>query len=308
MNQSRAFVTSLIFAGIAMMLVFLYVNDQQEKIEKVYGEKVTVLVTAKNIQEFQQFKPGDVTFKIVPKSFMQPGAITISKDDEENRVNKLREIQETVAAVPFKAGEQITATKVLQKGTETGLAGQVAISHRALSIPAADLLSVGKLIKPGDRVDIITQVGYRGENGQEFEVKTLLQNVNVLAVGEQIQNNIPSFLEVDPLTGNTSARNLRRDNRSFTTVTVEVLPLEAQNLIYMIAQGSDLFLTLRNPVDRAVASALPTTTVDEVLGPNSKKAMRARPIPVIAAPIVRQVVAPPAPPNPFLTGGGSSAK
>lgn len=307
MNQSRAFVTSLIFAGIAMMLVFLYVNDQEGRITATYGDKISVIVAARNIQEFKQFESSDVVIKQIPRKFVQPGAIEV-KDDDDSRRDKLKEIVETVAAVPFKSGEQITATKILQKGTETGLASQVAISHRALAIPISDVTGVAKLIKPGDRIDIIAQIGYRGENGQEFEVKTLLQNINVLAIGEQIQNQIPSFLEVDPLTGATSAKNLRRDNRNFGTVTVEVLPLEAQSLIYVVQQGAELFLTLRNPVDRAVASVLPTTTVDEVLGPNSKKAMRARPVTVVTPMAARVIAPPPAPPNPFLTGGGAFVK
>ncbi len=308
MNQSRAFVTSLIFAGIAMVLVFLYVSEQENKLKSQYGNEVVVAVALKDIQEFEVITSEHITTKVIPGKFEQPGAIRIGQVEEGGRVKEVsvQELIGTVAAVPFRAGEQITRTKVLQKGAETGLATQVAIAHRALSIPVSDRTGVSRLIKPGDRIDIVSNVSYRADGGQESEVKTLLQNINILAVGEQVQNQIPSFLEVDPLTGTSSARNLRRDNRSFATVTVEVTPLEAQSLIYVMNVGADLYLTLRNPVDRVVASTLPTTTVDEVLGPNSKRAQRNRPAPIVFTP--KALPPPPPPPNPWLQGGSSLVK
>ena len=235
----------------------------------------------------------------VPAKLAQPGALEVKEGAPSPFLAGL------VAMAPIKAGEQILSTKVLTKGQETGLATQIAISRRGLSVPVSEQTGVSKLLKPGDRVDMIATFPPT-DQGEVPETKTVLQNVHILAVGERIQNQIPSVFEVDPITGQSRSINLR-GNRSFTHVTVEVSPLEAQAVIAtIVGAGAELFLTLRNPVDR-LTSSLPTTTVAEVLGPNSKRAkslIKPLPMPAPAS------VAPPAPvkappPNPWSTGGGS---
>ena len=291
MNQSKAFLVSLSFAFGAMMLVYLYVSDQKRKVQDEYGTEVEVVIAARDINEFEEIQPKSMLTVInVPQKFAQPSSRKLPED-----------FNGTVANAPIKKGEQILATKVLGKGSETGLASQVAISHRALSINVTDQTGVTKLIRPGDRIDVISNISYQVGDKTESEIKTLLQNVHVLAVGEMVQNQIPSALAVDPVTGETRATNIR--GKGFNTVTVEVSPTEAQALIFVIGQGAEIFMTLRNPVDRQVAS-VPTTTVDDVLGPDSKKARGAIRLPAAAPPAPKP--APPAAPAfvPFLKQGG----
>jgi pilus assembly protein CpaB len=284
-NQSKAFLTSLLFAGAGMLLVFFYVSEQESKIKATYGTEVSVVIAAKDINEMDLITEDMLSTKVVPAAFAQPGA----KADKNIFVG-------TVASAPLRKSEQILMSKVLIKGANTGLASQVAISHRGISIPVTDVTGVTRLLKPGDRVDIIANIPYGGDS----EVKTVLQNVHVLAVGEMIQSQIPEAFEEDPVTGNKRALNLK-GNRNFTTITVEVTPLDAQNIVYIMqVAGTDLYAALRNPIDRVIAS-IPTTTVNEVLGSNSKKAERERnAIKPLAAPIV----APPRPLSPWKSGGG----
>jgi pilus assembly protein CpaB len=293
MNQSKAFLISFLFAGLAMLLVFVYVNDVRTEEKAKYGDEIVVVVAARDINEMEQIQATMLTTKVVPNAFKQPGSDPDPKTFEG-----------AVSAAPVKAGEQILLTKVLLKGSSTGISGQVAIHHRAISIPVNDVTGVTRLLRPGDRVDIIANVQYNAGAGMESEVKTVLQNVHVLAVGELVQNNVPQAFETDPVSGNRRAMNLR-GNRSFNTVTVEVVPTDAQKLIFVSeGTGASLYLTLRNPVDRQIAS-VPTVTVDEVLGENSKKAEKARNKPVAAAPPPpkAKVVAPPPPPPAFSQGG-----
>lgn len=284
--------TSLVFAALAMLLVYLYVNQQKKNLQDEFGDEVTVTVAAQDINELEEIKAGMLTTVTVPKKFVQPG----SNGDPKTFEN-------SVANSPFKKGEQILLTKVLLKGAETGLSSQVAITRRAMSIPVTDVTAVTRLIRPGDRVDVISKLTYpSGEGDSGEEIKTILQDVHVLAVGEMIQNNIPSAFENDPVTGNRRAINLK-GSRAFGTVTVEVTPQEAQTLVFVMNNSSELYLTLRNPIDRQIAS-VSYTTVDTVLGDNSAKAAKERaklkPAPAAAPP-------PPPPPrpvnNPFLTGG-----
>lgn len=260
MNQSRAFFVSLVFALVGMALVAFYISEETRKITQNYGSPKKVLIATKNINEMQELD--ETMFEVQEKAefYLQPGVATNPED-----------VKGMVALVPIAANEQIVLNKLSPKSAETGLALQVAASKRAMSIAVDDVSAVTKLIKPGDHVDIIGSIRYPAADGsQQTELKTLLQNVNLLAVGEVIQNNIPKVYETDALTQKKVAVSGRGD-RGFATVTVEVTPEQSQILLFAMAQDTRLYLTLRNPIDR-VENAVGTTTVDEVLGSDSKRA------------------------------------
>jgi len=288
MNQSKAFLISVIAGAFGVLLVYLFLSEKTEELKGRFGTEVVVTVANRDINELDEIQTSMLTTKTIPKSFAQPGS------DPDPRT-----FEGSAAAAPIKAGEQILLTKVLLKGAATGIANQVAIHRRALSISVSDVTGVTKLLRPGDRVDIIARVSVKGAEGLESQVKTIMQNVNVLAVGELVQNNIPAAFERDPISGNRRAINLR-GSRAFGTVTVEVVPQDAQKLIYVVEDGSPLYLTLRNPVDQIIAP-VSTVTVDDVLG--AKRA------PLIETPVPRGPAAVPPPPRKpqlapaFLEGG-----
>lgn len=261
-TTSKTFWISLGCAMFAMFLIYSYSQEQKAKYDKRYGTTKTVLIAVKDILEMSTIDETMVTQEERPVDFMQPGAIE-TPDDAVG----------LVAATPIKKGEQILMTKLLSPGPNTGLSLQVAPDKRAVTIPVDDVRGVGKLIRPGDRVDIITSVNY-GDNKQERrEVKTLLQDVLILATGVNVTNNIPRALQVDSFNGKMTYKNLNGDT-GYSTVTVEVSPVEAQNLIYIlsVAPGA-IFLSLRNGNDKVVPR-LPTSTLDSVLGVDSERALQ----------------------------------
>jgi pilus assembly protein CpaB len=275
LNQSRAFFISLAFAFVGMGLVAFYISEQERKMVATHGDIIQVIVAKNPINEMKAIDINDLGVQSVPSSYLQPGAIRIDATragkKEDGFIADMKELNGMVSLVPIRAGEQLVVTKLSPKGAETGLALEVPANKRALSIPISDDTGVSKLIKPGDHVDIISSIYYPGPDGtKQTELKTLLQNINLLAIGEIVTNNIPQLYETDPLTQKKVPVSGRGD-RAFTTVTVEVTPDQAQILIFAMEQSGKLFLTLRNPVDR-VETPVGSTTVDEVLGPDSKRA------------------------------------
>jgi hypothetical protein len=96
------------------------------------------------------------------------------------------------------------------------------------------------------------------------EVRTIMQDVTVLAVGQNIVDTIPAQLE-EGSKDSFLINNLRKVY-NFTSVTIEVSPSEVQLLIHILnVNPGALYATLRNPNDRYV-NPLKVVDADDVLG------------------------------------------
>lgn len=213
-----------------------------------------------------------------PAKFVEPGAVTQSDL-----------IIGYVSAAPIKKGEQILMNKLLSPGSETGIAIQVAPSKRAVSVPVNEVTGISKLIRPGDRVDIVAAVDVGKGATLKREVATIMTDVPVLATGINVVNNLPRLVEPD---GNSNERltitNLTGDTK-YNTITLELDPKQAQDMIYLLASNpGSIFFSLRNPNDRQNLQRLPSSTAESVLGKPLvdlvPAAPVARPQPVAAPP------------------------
>jgi pilus assembly protein CpaB len=258
MNNQRAILISAVVAAIAMLMVYSYVADKEDAIKKEFGEEVLVLVANQNIQSLNTITADMVSVQAVPKKYLQPGYVT-SEEREDLFIHT-----QTVASAPIFKGEQMLKTKLLYQGSRTGISSQIAVSKRAISIAINDVMAVNKLIKPGDRVDILANMVVKQEKSQENVVKTIMQDVPILAVGDLIQSEIPRKLNVDPVTLETSVQDLR-NKKNFNTITFHLDPEQAQKLVWLTTSGAaTVYLTLRNTNDRRLIK-LTTTTQREVM-------------------------------------------
>jgi pilus assembly protein CpaB len=261
-TNSRTFWISLGCALFSMFLIYSYSQEQKAQYDKRYGTTKSVLIATDDIREMETIDETKVSQEERPVEFIQPGAV----ENPDDAVG-------LVAATVIKKGEQIMLTKLLSPGGATGLAIQVAPDKRAITLPVDAVRGVSQLIRPGDRVDVLTSINYGDNKTERREVKTLLQDILILAVGINVTNNIPRSMQLDSFSGKPVYKNLNGDT-NYSTVTVEVTPMEAQNLIYIesVAPGA-IFLSLRNNNDRTPAP-LQTATLDTVLGMDSERAVQ----------------------------------
>lgn len=238
-----------------MMLIYSYSQEKKAEYDKKFGAMKRVIVASKDIMEMQTIDDTMVSVSELPAEYVQPGAIENPEEFTE------RYGAAYVAATPIRKGEQILITKLLAPGPNTGLALQVAPGKRAVTIPVDDIRGLSKLVRPGDRVDIVTSIESGSGNNRKTDVKTLMQDITILSTGVQITNNIPRSLEPD----GKSFRNLRGD-LSYSTISVEASPQEAQDLISILAGSpGSIYLTLRHPSDRLKRTDLRTSNTDNVL-------------------------------------------
>lgn len=253
-TDTKSFYIALVAAMVAMALLYSHSQNQKKEYYKKFGAEKRVVVAAKEIRSLETIDETHLMVINKPAEFAEEGAIS-----------EIDQLVGKVSAVPFLKGETILSNKLLDPGPDTGISMQVAPNSRAISIPVDQVRGVSKLIKPGDRIDIITSVVVGSGQNQYLLTKTLLQDVPVLATGKRVINNIPRLLELDESTNSKYWVNLTGDI-DFSTITIEANPKQAQDLIYhLVEDPTKIYLSLRNPTDRFVAQ-VPPTTKDTIAG------------------------------------------
>lgn len=255
--NSRAFSLSLVIALVAVFMSYSYIDSvEKEHLEK-YGHPQPVVVAQIDIKELELIDDTKVKIETYPKKFLMPG-----------HLKRIEEVYNTIATVPIKAGEQITAPRVTQPGARTGLAQQISVGKRAYSLNITAGQAVGKLIKPGDRVDIMALIAYAPGQLEKMKVKTVLQDVLILSTGYNITNALPAVV----LQRDEEIRKMNLNTYTdYNTVTVELSPMEVQKMIYLINAGSKIHLSLRNNDDKTI-EGLTSTEIYDVLGEDAAEA------------------------------------
>lgn len=274
MENRRAIIISLICFLVSVMLIAGYIRTRRFDLTKDFGVEVAVVTAAKYIPEYAIIKPNMVTVSKVFKKFAQPQS-----------VNDAAEVVGKSAYVPFYKGEQITLTKLVNSEGKPLLDRQVEKAMRAVTIAISPFTGVGKLIRPGNRVDVIASPNYDQGGSLVYEIKTVVQNVLVLATGKHLQNEVPTrvnkeildFLEADfeaqkrkDYLGSPENLASSRPDDNYSHVTLQLTPEDSEKVLYLTQTFGDraLYLTLRNSTEQN-ADRVATTILDDILGPNS---------------------------------------
>jgi pilus assembly protein CpaB len=271
--NSKALTLSIIMAVLALFFVNSYVTSVEDEAKKKFGTEVLVIVAKKDIKEMDTILETMVEFVPIPKRFLEPAAISLEKKEGDTGakegIRTLKGLVGNIAVVPIKKGEQITFNKITDPGIRTGLAPQIAPGRRAIAIPVSEKSAVGKLIKPGDRVDLIAMIDMGG--GKENKMaKTILQDVVVLSIGRYVTNNVARVIEADQYSGAQRVKSLTEDF-SYSSITVEVDPTQAQILtLVMNSDDNAITLSLRNNEDNDRTNIAGTVLTD-VLGPDAAR-------------------------------------
>lgn len=125
-------------------------------------------------------------------------------------------------------GEAILPERVSEPGAIGGLTAIIPDGMRAVTLRVDDTISVGGFVRPGHRVDVLTTVDFRGERDATV-TKVILQNVQVLATGQEIDSD-------------------DKDPKITPTVTV-LVNLEQAERLALAANSGKIRLALRNSND-----------------------------------------------------------
>lgn len=252
-NESRNLWISLGAGVFATFMLYSYSQEKKAALEKAVGEKVRVVIAKEDIREMDSIYDNVIGYAEKNKADLEPDSYTSIPD-----------VVGGVAAIPIKKGQSITKNKILEPGPETGMAIQVSPNKRAVTIPIGDDRANARLIRPGDRVDILALIDSGKGLNQKREVTVFMQDVIILATGVNVHNNLPRTIEKDPSGKNLIQTTLTGDTK-YTSITIEADLLQAQDLIYLVSTNpTSLYFLLRNPNDRKIVPRLPASSVESI--------------------------------------------
>lgn len=255
--NSRAFTTSLLIAGLAVAMIWSYISSRETELQSDYGNQTPVVVAKEDIKELEIIDDRKVQLINIPSKFQMPG-----------HFKRVEDLYNTIAAVPIKKGEQITVPRVTYPGAQSGLSRQISIGKRALSIQVTEGQAVSRLLKPGDRVDILALVDYASGKKERLKVKTVLQDVLVLSTGLYVTNSVP----IVNIKGDNDSRQMKLNSyTNYNTVTLELTPFEVQKMVFLISAGNGIYLSLRNNDDKTI-ERISATRLYDVLGEDAAEA------------------------------------
>jgi pilus assembly protein CpaB len=141
------------------------------------------------------------------------------------------------------AGEPILDGRLAPPGSGGGLAATIPTGMRAVAVKVDQIIGVAGFVTPGMRVDVLisgTPPGRNSNAGQGTITKTLLQNIEVLSAGTDIQKDA---------TGKP---------KQVQVVNLMVTPEQAEQLS-LAGNETHIQLVLRNPLDTDVAKPAETS-------------------------------------------------
>lgn len=134
--------------------------------------------------------------------------------------------------IPTQRGEVLLESHFAAKGAGAGLAVTIPTGKRAVAVKVNEVVGLAGFILPGMKVDVIA-CGTPPNKGQDTlgsQARTLLQNVEVLSAGQNIQRDT--------------------DGKPVTVQVVNLLvnPEEAE-ILSLAGNETKIQLVLRNPLD-----------------------------------------------------------
>ena len=248
----KKWIAALVFGLVAGFLHFTFLSEVEA--EARGGKEIEVLVTTTGVEAGETVEEAMVAARSIPGAFVDERVVTAGRSDE---------IVGLPLAVNLEQGQMIQWTDFVERPSDMAndLAELIGPGQRAMTIQVDSSLSMGGLLRPGHRVDILGTFS-RGKDLRSDKVTvTLLQNVTVLATGRDL-----------------SGGNAQEDEKAarYGTVSLSVGLEESELLAFASTLGS-LSLVLRGYQDLEVVRDVPEKGMDDVWEAERRNALQERP-------------------------------
>jgi len=184
--EKKGMLIPLILAIGAAMIYWMVLTSKENALRQSYTMKKVIVANA-DLPPRTVLKEDLIAVEDVPAQYMQADSYeVVSFADVKKLVN-------LVTAVRIPKGNQITQYALMELSPESGLSVKIPPGFRG-SILSADN-DILKLVKPGDRVDVLVTFDAVMADGRKEKVTaTILQNVLVLGVGSNLGQGMDAKL------------------------------------------------------------------------------------------------------------------
>ncbi len=198
-----------------------------------------------------------VATRTIPSgAVIQADMVTATKVDERlliaNAFSDTNKVIGQVAKYEIPANDQINSSKVGAVAAGRQFSSVPEHGMRAASLEVKEVTAVGGLLTPGDRVDIIGTFKIKDRSlpdGQYIlRTKTILQNVEVLSVGQEHQEPLAARDTGNSDSGSTRSGAVPTDVKQqpgASTITLSLTPEQAQVLISTQETAKTVWASLR---------------------------------------------------------------
>ncbi len=179
---SRILLLALAIVSGGMAAFFAVQQDPEQivepaaRVEIVKEERVKVLTASREIGVGQRLSGASLVWEEWPKGSLRDDYITI-----DNSPDAITQMGDALARFEIFPGEPIREQKLV-RASKGYLSAILETGMRGVSVPVRPETASGGFINPGDRVDVILT----GDSPSGPVSSTILNNVKVLAIGEQL--------------------------------------------------------------------------------------------------------------------------
>lgn len=232
-------IVAIVLGVLAGVIHYTAINRKKKEVMAGWN-LVPVIVAATDIPEGTVVTYEMINQRPVPEQFVTSSVV---KPDSASYVVGQKVL------VPLQAGDPLLWSQFETSKAAEKLSTIIQKKGRAFTIDATGArMTVGGWIRPNDHIDIIGS--FRDPNSNEQVAVTLMQNVVVLATGK--------------ITGTTNINLLPESDRNYDTISLLVLPEEAE-ILSLAAELGNLTFVLRNPEDIDVQEERGRATIQTLL-------------------------------------------
>ena len=224
--KAKRLLTALLAAVLVSGLFTLWLSRRVARAAHVDApHKLLYVAAGKALDAGEQLKPGSLQLMEWSAPAPLAGGFT-----------KIADVAGRIVLYPLPKGEPILERQLAAAGSGAGLTAKIPSGMRAISVRSDEVVGVAGFLLPGTHVDVL--MTYHSTAAPEPQTLTALQDVVVLAAGQQIQPQADG----KPI--------------SVNVVTLLLKPEDAEKLVLATSLGG-IYFVLRNGSDEEQALSRP---------------------------------------------------
>ena len=224
MEKKGVMIPMLLAIGAAVFYLMV-LTSRENALSHAY-ETANVIVSKVDIPERTALKEELVETMAIPRKFMSQDAFEVKTPSD------IKLIANLVTRVRIPKGNQVVQSELVSLSPDAGLSVKIPPGYRGAILPIDSDLQ--KLLKPGDRVDILVTFDAKMQDSSKEKVTaTILQNVLVLGVGANLGQGLTAK-EFNQKTGGEQ-NSAAFSEKGFLSLALN--PNEAQYLALALKQG-----------------------------------------------------------------------